>query len=230
MPTFTTEQKREAAMHAISSVARKQVAGKNDQGVGRKTMLRKAEETRLVRRDASLRKDFRRLQRASGTTAGTTTRIRGMLKRVRGRIRSAEGLTFKMKGGRKYIVKESIQSKKGRLGIKQASRQAVQEEVEEINEQNEIAERQKTNRKDDGLAAGEKRRQEAKEEHEKWQKETFGSHEGNVEPKSTARASAFEGTAHVSVGDQSASHTASAQDTAENESETDSGPQDMPIA
>lgn len=219
-------------MDAIESIARKrQVVGEGDHKkvVGRKTKLRPAEEERL-RRIPPFRRAFNRLKR-SPSNASTAMQIHGILKGVRGKMESAEGLEVKMKSGRRYKLTESTDVRKGRLGMKQAARGAVWEEVEEVQEQQqERIEHQQEKEKEGELSAGEKRRQEAKERQSEWRKGEFGSTEENVHQGATAQTSALSGTTRVSVGESHEDHVVSLNDDESDDADSGDGPQDMPIA
>lgn len=137
-PQFTPQEKREAAFRAIGKITRKQTEGDKGQGVGRMRTLRPAEQTRLVRRDPTLRKAFRRLRVSSASAAGSSMKIRGIVKNLRTRIRKEGGVEFKTRaGGKKYLLKETVKSRRGKVGVKGLSREAVKEVVVEAEEKRE---------------------------------------------------------------------------------------------
>lgn len=137
-PQFTPQEKRDAAFRAIGKITRKQTEGDKGQGVGRMRTLRPAEQTRLVRRDPTLRKAFRRLRVNSASAAGASMKIRGIVKNLRTRIRKEGGVEFKTRaGGKKYLLKETVKSRRGKVGVKGLSREAVKEVVVEAEEKRE---------------------------------------------------------------------------------------------
>lgn len=100
--------------------------------------LRPAEQARLVRRDKTLRTAFRRLRVSSASAAGTSMKIRGIVKNLRTRIRTEGGVKFRTRaGGKEYLLKETVRSRKGKEGVKGLSRKAVQEVVVEAEKKRE---------------------------------------------------------------------------------------------
>lgn len=217
-------------MDAIANIARKQIVGKSGEGIGRKKTLRRSEVERMVRK-GPLRGAFNRLKRSPSSAAGTATQVHHILKYVRGKTESSEGLKVKMRSGHEYVITESTDVEKGRLGMKQAARGAVREEVEEVQEQREeLAAREQEKAKEGELSAGEKRRQEAKQKQSAWRKGEFGTIGENAESAAPSQTSAAPMEMNVSISEQHEDARVGMSDDDTDDSDSGGGVEDMPIA